>query len=104
METTSQLLDKFKATKEQVEYILATYPSARNNDFYLQWLWLKIFGGVKLPYVDWNVIREFSGRLETLRRVRQKIQNEDGRFPPDEETLRHRRNRQSIIRQNIRRF
>src|SRR5579875_1174621 len=50
--------EELKKTKDQVLYLLERYPAARNNDFYLQLLWLKQFGGiVELPWIDWEKIK-----------------------------------------------
>src|SRR5579875_2115119 len=71
-----KMQEELKKTKDQVLYLLERYPAARNNDFYLQLLWLKQFGGiVELPWIDWEKIKANSGKLESVRRVRQKIQN-----------------------------
>lgn len=92
---------ELRKTKDQVLALLDRYPNARNNDFYLQLLWLKSFGGIKdIPFVEWTKIRELSGRLESVRRMRQKVQNEMGLYPPtDPEILRRRQERQELFRQ-----
>ncbi len=87
--------------QDQVMLLLSRYPDARNNDFYLQLLWLKTFGGIKaLPFIEWPKIKELSGRLESVRRMRQKVQNEMGLYPPtDPEILKRRQERQERFRQ-----
>jgi len=98
----SQVLAELVKTKDQVRYLLEKYPHTRNHDFYLQLMWLKVFGCVQIPYLDWSMIKAFSGRLETVRRVRQKIQNEDREFlPTDPEILRRRRVREAEYRSVI---
>jgi hypothetical protein len=94
---------EFLKMKEQVLDLLDRYPQTRNNDFYLQWLWLKTYGGLsELPFIDWEKIKHLSGRTETIRRVRQKIQNEDGKYPPtDPEVKMRRAKRERKIRENI---
>lgn len=99
-------LDKFvkhlKTRKEQVEYLLEKYPNARNNDFYLLLLWLRHFGDLNIPWIEYRDIRKLSGSLETVRRVRQVIQNVDGHFvPTDEEVLRKRRTKERLMRRGI---
>lgn len=91
-------------TKDQVLDLLERYPSARNNDFYLQWLWLRHYGRIPdLPFIEWEQIKHFAGRLETVRRVRQKIQNTEGRFlPTDPDIIKRRRLRSHSFREAIR--
>ena len=97
-----RLLQEFRTIKQQVEYLLENYPSTRNNDFYLLWLWLKIFKGLPLPWLDWKVFRDIPS-ISTVSRVRRKIQNEEGRFlPTDPEVLRERGWREEAIRRIIR--
>src|SRR5579875_1839813 len=87
--------EELKKTKDQVLYLLERYPAARNNDFYLQLLWLKQFGGkVELPWKDWEKIKANSGKLESVRRVRQKIQNEIGLFQQTDLVIKARRDKQ----------
>jgi hypothetical protein len=89
------IVKHLKAKKEQVEYLLEKYPAARDNDFYLQYMWLKTFGDltIRLPFIEWCDIEKVGGQLESVRRVRQKIQNEDLKFLPSPEVLAKRRSR-----------
>ena len=89
--------------KEQVSTLLERYPGTRDNDFYLQWLWLKNYGGLpSLPYLEWEKIRDLSGKLESVRRVRQKIQHNEGKFPPtDPEVEKRRMRRERKFREAI---
>jgi hypothetical protein len=104
METPETILSDFKTKKQQVEFLLDKYPATRDNDFYLQYMWLKIFGNLKLPYIDWNDIRMISGTLETVSRVRRKIQNEEGRYLPSDGVRADRERKRKIITENIGRF
>jgi len=101
-----RLIQELKRTKEQVEYLLERYENTRNNDFYLQLLWLKIFGGVKnMPWINWEQIKKLSGKLQTVARVRRKIQNEEGKYlPTDPEVLARRQRRERAYRKIIKRF
>lgn len=86
------LREELIKTKDQVLELLAKYPSTRNNDFYLQLLWLKHYGGISnLPYIEWSRIKGIAGKLESVSRVRRKIQNEEGRFPPTDPDVFRRR-------------
>lgn len=89
--------------KEQVCELLERYPQSRNNDFYLQWLWLRSYGGLSdLPFLEWDEIKHLSGKFETIRRVRQKIQHVEGRFPPtDPDVVKRRLAREKEFRRSV---
>lgn len=99
---SEKILAELTKTKDQVKYLLERYPPSRNNDFYLQILYLRIFGKLPLPWLDWEKITDFSGKLESIRRVRAKIQNEDGLFlPTDPRILEKRQKRAKAYRKVI---
>lgn len=93
---------ELRRKKEQVEHILRNYPNSRDNDFYLVILWLKLFGGLSdyIGYIPYELIRELSGVM-TLRRMRQKIQNDDGKYLPSDPVRLARRDRARNIRRGI---
>jgi len=66
-------------SKIQVENILKEYPEARNNDFYLCWMWLQIEYGMELPQLSGEQLEELNGKFSTLTRWRRKIQS-DGKY------------------------
>jgi ribosomal protein S17E len=89
-----QLLDKLKTVKERVEYLLAKYPDARNSDFYLTILYIRHFVpelAQYIKYIPYNIIKKYDGLFESIRRARQKIQEEGRYLPTDPEVLRKRR-------------
>jgi len=95
-ETSSEdeeLLDKLKTTKERVEWLLYKYPNARNSDLYLTILYLRKFTelGKYIKYIPYRVIKQYEGIFESIRRTRQKIQEQGRYLPTDEEVLRKRR-------------
>jgi len=63
-------------------------------------MWLKVFGKIDLPYIEWENIKS-SGTLETLSRARRKIQNEEGKFRASEGVREHREKKRFIIEENI---
>lgn len=76
--TQEDIEQKFDTTQDRVEYLLRTFPIARNNDKYLIFLYWKHFDNK-----DFKVtLQELEGLTnpETIRRTRQKSQAE-GRFP-----------------------
>lgn len=90
---TSTLRD----TKKKVAYILENYPESRNNDTLLIKLYWEIFDQVKTIN---DVMRASSP--ETIRRCRQRL-NEEGLYLPTDPKVAQRRRRNSVImRQNIR--
>lgn len=95
------ILAEFKRTQDQVEYLLEHYPATRNNDFYLQWLYMKYVLKLPMPYLDWQTMEDHSGKLETVRRTRQKIQNKYHKFPPTDPVVKARREREKRIRRII---
>jgi len=94
-EEIDHIVRELTRRKDQVAYLLEKYPDARNHDFLLTFLWLRIFGNFKIPQVQWEIICKFSGALEGVRRTRQKIQNEQHRFPPTDKRIREARRRRS---------
>jgi hypothetical protein len=95
--TQRSLLSEYRTSKAQVRYILEKYPRARGNDFYLTLMWLRVFGQLKLPWIDPSVLERFNGKLETLRRSRQIIQNKDGCCLPDKEVRSHRVKKEETV-------
>ena len=92
-EEEEELLEKLKTVKERVEYLLRKYPDARNSDLYLTILYLRKFTelGKYIDYIPYNVIRKYEGVFETIRRTRQKIQEEGYYLPTDPKVLKKRR-------------
>lgn len=102
MENEEQkVIRNFRTKKEEVEFLLERFPQTRENDFYLQYLWLKVFGKLNLPFIEWNTIKDISGTLETVSRVRRKIQNEHGKYLPSDEVRLQRERKRRVIVQTI---
>jgi hypothetical protein len=97
------LKKELRQTKTEVLDILERFEGTRNNDFYLVWLWLKYYGGLdELPFLEWKKIEKLSGKFESIRRVRQKIQNEDQMFlPTDPQVFVRRHKRERRFRESI---
>ena len=47
-----QLFRQLKTVKERVEFILRKYPDARNNDFYLWILYVRLFEPELRKYIN----------------------------------------------------
>ena len=65
------------------------FPDSRNNDAYLIWLILKNYGGLKLPFLEFQRFSEL--HFETIRRARQKIQRKGYYLPTDPKVLLQRK-------------
>lgn len=104
LDEEDELLSKLKTVKERVEYLMSISPNARNSDFYLIILYIRHFVpelAKYIGYVPYEIIKKYEGLFETIRRTRQKIQ-EDGRFlPTDPAVLKRRRLLASKFRQVI---
>lgn len=88
-----KIREELRTVREQVLWTLERYESARNDDLLLTWIVLRTFHGLKMPYVEWQELKSLP-KLESIRRVRQKLQNEDGTFPPTDPTVLARRRRE----------
>ena len=93
----SEKSKKFKSHVEEVEYLLSRYPEARNNDLFLQWVWLKEIIGLNIPDLAWQKFQLYAGKLGSLRRIRQKIQA-TGRFLPSDKRVLEKRTRLRMMR------
>tara|TARA_B100001013_G_scaffold133753_1_gene78415 strand:+ start:1459 stop:1779 length:321 start_codon:yes stop_codon:yes gene_type:complete len=82
---------QFKNTLDEVEHLLAKYPEAKNNDFYLQWVWLKEIMKFDLPDIPSRQSRDLAGKMCSIRRARQKIQGNGKFLPTDKDILDRRR-------------
>jgi hypothetical protein len=101
MTAGQNLIEKLRTVRERVEYILKTYPDARNDDFYLYLLYVRHFepklsGYIK--FIPFSLIKSAT-RFESVRRIRQKIQEEGRYLPTDPEILEKRRKLAKIYRQ-----
>jgi len=88
------LLEKLRTVKDRIEYLLRKYPEARNSDMYLLILYIRNFVpelSKYIRYIPYEIIRKYEGLPESVRRARQKIQEEGRYLPTDPEVLRKRR-------------
>ena len=100
--TENQIVKNLQTVKAQVQELLERYPETRNDDFYLSYLWLKYYQKLPLPFLPFRDITGVGGRLESVRRTRQIIQNEEHRFlPTDPRVLESRRNKAEIYRRRL---
>ena len=85
------LLNQLKTSRDQVDYILMTYPSARSNDTALCWYLLRAKlrkeYNINLPFLPQKVLDDLNGKFETWRRMRQKIQNDEKKWLPEPKTV-----------------
>ncbi len=85
-EVDVQLAGRFTKVRHNVEYLLEHYPASRANDFYLTWLYWKIFNKAPLPRLDFDLFYKLEA-AETITRRRREIQNDSGKYLPSEKVL-----------------
>jgi len=98
---SENLVERLKTIRERVEWILANHPEARNDDFYLYLLYVRYFepklsGYIK--FIPFSLIKTAT-RFETIRRMRQKLQEAGLYLPTDPKVLQKRRKLAKIYRQ-----
>jgi hypothetical protein len=88
--------ERAELIKQCVEYILEKYPNSRNSDLYLTILSLRYCTplGKYISVVPHELIREFDGILEAIRRTRQKL-NEMGLYLPTDPKILEKRVKKS---------
>ncbi|OGN52477.1 MAG: hypothetical protein A3K57_05855 [Caulobacterales bacterium RIFOXYA1_FULL_67_7] len=80
---------KVQDVGRKVESCLKDYPQTRNDDTLLIWKVWEVFYGIE-GSVTLRQMMELPS-FETIRRTRAKIQNDDGKYLPSDETVRKRR-------------
>jgi len=78
--------------KEKVEKILEMYPESRNDDRYLWLLLIREFypcGSKYISFIPYDVLKKLP-TFESVTRLRREIQNDEGRFPPNEAVRKRR--------------
>jgi len=99
------LLEKWRSlsSRERAEYItkavsdiLERFPSARNSDLYLTILVLRYYTrlGRYIGMIPYELIKEYDGILEAIRRTRQKL-NEEGLYLPTDPSVLEKRKRKA---------
>ena len=99
------LLEKWRSlsSRERVEYItkavsdvLERFPQARNSDLYLTILVLRYCTplGRYISVIPYEMIKEYDGILEAVRRTRQKL-NQKGLYLPTDPSVLERRRRKA---------
>lgn len=96
------LAKQLNTVKARVEWILKTYPSTRNSDTMLEWIYLRRFENINLPYIEFDRLSKIS--IETVSRVRRKIQEEGMYLPTDPAVLIKRQKRENSFRGTINRL
>lgn len=90
--------EEFKSVKEIVLNILENEERARNDDKYLTYRVMQHYTDIYINFEDFEKIPAF----ETIKRVRAKIQNQEGKFmPTSDEVIKHRRQRQDEVKEFI---
>jgi len=95
-----QLKEKLQNTETCIRYILAHYPEARNNDKLLMLLYWELVDKIQIPKEFRQAFLYKATHPETIRRMRQKIQ-EQGDYLPRQEVLEKRRKRQEAFKRTL---
>lgn len=111
METKEQLRQRFSTAKERVEWLLINRPQTRGDDRILYLEYFKVFQPVfvynsfdqtinlkhPVTYDEWRSMTSF----ETLRRARQKLQENNPDLLPLPDTVAKRMEREQNFREMI---
>jgi len=83
-------------TRDLVIMLFQQNEETRNSDLLLTWVYLKKFCGLDMPPLSWGQIQRLEGRLESIRRIRAKIQNVERIYPPTRpEVMKKRRQKEA---------
>jgi hypothetical protein len=88
-----EVKEKLETVIDRVRAILQSDEDARNSDLYLMILYLRRYTelGKYISFIPYDLIKEYDGIFENIRRARQKL-NEQGFFlPTDPKVLKRRR-------------
>jgi hypothetical protein len=99
-ESPEQLKTVLSNTEMAIRYILAHFPEARNNDKLLMLLYWELADKITIPKEFRQAFLYKATPPETIRRMRQKIQ-EQGDYLPRQEVLEARRRKQQVMRQAL---
>ena len=88
--------ERTELIEKAVSDILERYPNARNSDLYLTILVLRYCTrlGKYIGMIPYELIREYDGILEAIRRTRQRL-NERGMYLPTDPSVLERRKRKA---------
>jgi len=95
------LAQHLKKVKDRVEWILQNYDSARNNDTVLEFIYMRKFENIQIPFVEWEKIRHIS--METISRVRRKFQEQGKYMPTSRYVIEKRKRAEKAFRGTINR-
>jgi hypothetical protein len=90
-------IEEFKNTKAFVTYVLEHYPDTRNSDNKLYVQCCKLLGAETM-----DDIQDLNLSIVTVHKVRQKIQNKEGKFLPDDNVKVVREQREVEVRDYMR--
>ena len=99
-ETPEKLKEKLQGVELCVRHILALNPEARNNDKLLMLLYWEIIDGIQIPKEFKKAFLTKATHPETIRRARQRIQ-EQGDYLPSQDVLEARRRKQEAMRKAL---
>lgn len=77
--------------QDEVMEILRRFPLSRNSDLLLIWIYFNNNLKLDMPTLTWEQYREYEGRMESVRRARQRIQNTLLMYPPTNKAVMDKR-------------
>lgn len=96
--TEDNTIPEFRRVKDVVRQVLQAEVRARNDDKYLTWCVLNRMGfKVFMDFKTFNDMPSF----ETIRRARQRIQNNDGEYMPTDSLVKRKRAKRERIYSRI---
>ena len=99
----TNLKEKLRDIKSKVEAILREYPYARENDFYLYLLFLRKHSPELAKHIQFIPIELIKNApsMETITRIRRKLQHEGKYLPKNPKVLKRRKLLEQEWRKNI---
>ena len=94
---TDNVRTSLKTQYEQIEWLLKTDERCRNDDKWLTWRLMKFYTNIYIPFEDFEKIPAFANS----QKIRQKIQNKEGKYLPTDPEVIKRRN---VLNKKIKEF
>jgi hypothetical protein len=95
--------ERAELIRKAVSDILERFPYTRNSDLYLTILVLRYYTrlGRYITLIPMEVIKEYEGILEAIRRTRQRLNEEGLYLPTDPSVLERRKKKSEKVRRTV---
>jgi hypothetical protein len=98
-----RFMSEFHDSEDEVRRLIADLKQ-KKNQVALILEWLRLCPKVDVPKLPYKTVRDLCGALETVRRVRQKLNEECRYLPTDPVVLKKRRRKAEHMRKATKRF